>query len=62
MVNRLNVGTQMLDRGCLRVIIIADAVNYPRAKGLFFCFINGVRFSDHFELRCQGKSDSDLDI
>jgi len=44
------------------VIIIADAVNYPRAKGLFFCFINGVRFSDHFELRCQGKSDSDLDI
>jgi len=31
-------------------------------KGLFFCFINGARFSNHFERRCQGKSDSGLDI
>jgi hypothetical protein len=44
------------------VIIIADAVNYPRAKGLFFCFYQWAMLSDHFVLRCQGKSDSDLDI
>ncbi len=38
------------------------AFTSPEQKGYFFAFINGAMLSDHFELRCQGKSDSDLDI
>jgi transposase len=43
------------------VIIIAACVNYPTAKGLFFCFINGAIFSDHEDALVSRDKRSDLD-
>jgi hypothetical protein len=41
---------------------MAGGVNYSRAKEAIFLLFKSARFSNHFEHRCQGKSDSDLDI